>query len=173
MADDKVTALTPAQMAEAEALCAAASRGSWKVYFKPLRPGMSKIIEVQLLGGRAVVQWGGFDFNHMTQKQRLANARFIAASRTLIPRLLSAHRAQAERIREMEKEVERLRRAVVTLSDGDVPATNALADEVDATISAARAALARAAKDDCPAGWIEVAGPAGDPVSVPAPAAKE
>lgn len=62
------------------------TKGPWKVYHKPLRPGMNKIIEVQDSEGSEVVPWSGFDACDFTDKTKLANAHLIAAA----PELLEA-----------------------------------------------------------------------------------
>lgn len=65
------------------------TKGGWRFYFEYLRPQLKgRIIEVQKLDGKPIIHWAGFDALDMTQKQKVANARFIAHANSDISFLL-------------------------------------------------------------------------------------
>ena len=66
--------------------------GPWRVYNAPLRRYLnsSRIIEIQTKDCSPIVQWAGFDSAPGTKKQKLANARLIAAAPELLERLSEA-----------------------------------------------------------------------------------
>ncbi len=70
-------------IAEAERLAGAATEGPWFLY-------SNDRVQSVMCGHKAeVVHWAGFDSSHFPQNV-VANAAFIAASRTLVPALVRA-----------------------------------------------------------------------------------
>ncbi len=68
------------------------TKGPWKVYHKVFRPQLSsrKVLEVQDSNGNSVVPWTGFDSANQSTKEKIANARLIAAAPELLEALKDA-----------------------------------------------------------------------------------
>jgi hypothetical protein len=60
--------------------------GPWKVYHEVFRAELSnmKIIEIQDEHGKSIIFWTGFDSANQAEKEKLANARLIAAAPELL-----------------------------------------------------------------------------------------
>lgn len=67
----------------------AASKGPWQSYSGKLRPKLPTVInEVRGPGSNTIVAWGGFDGVDASNKQKKADAKFIAHVRDDVPFLL-------------------------------------------------------------------------------------
>jgi len=133
-----VTALTPAQLAEAEALCAAATKGPWAPEPRDMIEDGDWRVRIGSNGGNH-----GVYVAHALGKANKPNAAFIAASRTLVPALISHARQAEARAVAAEGEVERLRAALRQLEQ--LAQAQGVADG-NAIASARAAAIEEAAK---------------------------
>jgi hypothetical protein len=130
-----MTALTPAQIAEAEALCAAATAGPWEVHRLNEKSGLKGI---SVAAGNIHL----LSIIFQLDDTELALARFIAASRSLVPALIATVRQAEARAVAAEARIEALTEALKEIVTGTECEYGARC--VDVNYPLARAALSAA-----------------------------